>query len=318
MRVLFLLHNFRGNIKRIHYDLIEEFMKICDVKMYGSSEKSINNKLISPIEFKSELQLKDVVSEIKPDVLVLPSKALCGRFFDKCGIENVKNIPKIVSEDDFYEIEDVEWYEKVGIDLLMMLHPYDPKTLPISSVWIPPGVSGEQFLVDSINNDRIDRVVFVGSGRYSQNKYYKIRQDAIRKLEVSGVLDCHGNVGYDNYPKLLKKYKVALSCSFPPLDFPPIKAFEIIASGTVLMITPFKYQDILFGDDKCFYIYKSDCSDIIDVANEILNSEESIEVAKTALQVVKNNHLFEHRAKEMFDIFSAILSGKEIPRKWKI
>ena len=321
MRALYLFYGLRSNIKRIHFDFIEAFMNLqgVDVKVYGPNEKYLNGDLISPIEFDINLQLNDVIKELDIDILMLPELVLCKKFFSYCGVEKVKTIPKVIFESDFYAITDVDWYKEMGIDLMLMLHPYDPSILPIASVWLPPSASREQFLVEKIDDDRVNKVTFVGGGRYSTNKYYKTRQDAIRILENEGLLDCYGEVGYDDYPKILKMYRSALSCSFPPLDFPPIKTFEIMASGTTLITTPFKYKDILFGSEKCFFTYNKDCNNILNVVDYIQhNAEEAKYIAEVALHKVRDNHLFEHRAKELFLILSSLLTHNSIPKKWGI
>ena len=321
MKALYLFYGMRGNIKRIHFDFIEAFMDLpgVDVKVYGPREQVLNGDLISPIEFDMKLQLNDIIKELDIDVLLLPELGLCEKWFSGCGISDVKSIPKVLFESDFYAITDVDWYKRVGIDLMLMLHPYDPNILPVESVWLPPSVSGEQFLVEGISVTRINRMVFVGGGRYSLNKYYKVRQDAIRVLENKGLIDWYGEVGYEEYPRIFKIYRSALSCSFPPLNFPPIKTFEIMASGTTLLTTSFKYKDILFGNERCFFTYNKDCSDIIDIVKYIQhNTEEAGQVAEIALQKVKDNHLFEHRAKELFLILTSLLNHNSIPKKWGI
>jgi len=315
MRVLFLLHGMRGNSKRIYYDSIEDFMRLCDVTIYGPREKEINGGDISPIEFTQTTELNYVISELKPDILVLPGFAICNRFFEYCGIDRVNSIPKVILDDDFYAIEDPSWYEKNGIQLMIMLHPYDPKTLPIESVWLPPSVSESQFITED-TSERINRITFVGGGRYSSNKYYSVRQKAIRELEIEGLLDCHDEVGYEKYPKILQRYSAALSCSFPPLNFPPIKAFEIMASGAKLFITPFQYSDILFGKERSYYTYKCDCSDIIEMGYKILEDDD--EVSKRAVEVIRKNHLLSHRSEELKNILTAVVEGSEVPRKWGI
>lgn len=321
MKVLYLFFGIRSNLKRIHFDFIETFMNLpeVDVKVYGPNEQILNGDLISPIGFDIKLQLNDIIKELDIDILLLPELGLCKKYFSTCGINDVKSIPKVIFESDFYAIIDVDWYKRMGINLMLMLHPYEPNVLPIESVWLPPSVSGEQFLVEGVNNDRINRMVFVGGGRYSTNKYYKVRQDAIRILENNDLIDWYGEVGYEEYPKILKVYKSALSCSFPPLNFPPIKTFEIMASGTILLTTSFKYKNALFGDEKCFFTYNKDCSDIINIAKYIQNNtEEARQVAEVALQKVKDNHLFEHRVKELFLILTSLLNHNNIPKRWGI
>jgi len=114
-------------------------------------------------------------------------------------------------------------------------------------------------------------------------------------------------------------YMSALSCSFPPLNFPPIKTFEIMASGTTLLTTPFLHHEKLFGNKKCFFTYNPDCSDVAKVAKYVQqNKDEAKTVATTALTIVRNNHLFEHRAEELFLILSSLLVGNTIPKKWGI
>uniref|UniRef100_A0A6M3XLS1 Putative glycosyltransferase n=1 Tax=viral metagenome TaxID=1070528 RepID=A0A6M3XLS1_9ZZZZ len=318
MRVLHLLHGLRGNPKRIHYDRIEKLMDLCPVYIYGPNEKELNGESISPIEFKSDLQINDIIKELDIDILLLPEIFFCNKYFPVSGIEKVKKIPKVILENDIYMLKDLDCFKKAGIELIINLHPYDPETLPINSVWLPPAVSDE-FLVDSIEN-RIDRVVYIGGGRFSQNKYYETRQNAIRILENKLILDFHGEVGYSRYPEILKRYEIALSCSWPPLYFPPIKTFEIMASGSILLTTKFVFSDLLFGTDKLYYEYKDDCSDLYEIVEYLLhNKEEAREVANRAMKIIKESHLHIHRVKELFDILYAVVDGSiKVPKKWGI
>jgi hypothetical protein len=235
---------------------------------------------------------------------------------------SIKNIPVVSMEIDYYVSKDnPEIFKKVGIDFIINRGPYPDNVYKVPHVWLPLSAHN-MFYTDEKSgymSKRFRKMLFIGGGRYSRNKYYSIRQKAIRLLEAENIIDFYETAPPKTYSDFLGKYIGCLSCTFADLEMAPAKTFEIMASGAALLTTNFIYKDILFGNKQCFFEYKKDCSDVVKKTIEILNDYDFVaEVTKNALQRINNYHLHSHRILELYNILEAIVSGNEVPKKWGI
>jgi hypothetical protein len=281
--------------------------------VYGYNEQKLNGEKLSPLEFEPKLSLEDVVRELDVDIVLLPHHSILRAIKIK-DINAKLHIPKLALENDYYATPSEDFYELNNIDLVVN-QGADRIDNCVESVWLPFSVSEDE-AVDNIDiGSRINKVVFVGGGRYSLNQLYYIRQLAIRMLESSDLLDYYGEVDYETYATILKKYLVGLSDSFPPMCMSPLKTFEMMSYGTAIITTKIDEAKTLFGNKQCFF--EHNVENLYSVVHEVLNDvDKTGEIINNALRVVKSRHLHRHRLEELMNIFNAVLSGKRIPKRW--
>lgn len=310
----------RTMTKRLHSDFLYKLSKYNEFFIYGPEEDKINGSEISPIIFDSSITVNDLIREFDPDVIITPEYAKLRQKKNKLRELSFRDTstPIVMIEIDSYNIDDKNIYPEYGIDFIIERAPDVEHKIP--SVWLPFSANDEDFFTDENSNyldERYNKIVFAGGGRYSRNKYYSSRQRAIRYLEAEDLMTYEGECGFYKYPKVLKSYIGALSCSFPPLYHLAGKAVEIMASGTALLTTKIDPDKRLFGENQCFFTYDEDCSDIISVARKILDDKDKTkEVIHNALSVVNEKHLDKHRIIELQNILEAIIYGIEIPDIW--
>jgi len=317
MKILFLYDGRRrAPSQRLEIDFIHRLKDFCEFYVYGYKERELNGEDISPIEFDRKAKVKDIIKELKPDLLLLPSTPIALLFK---GIKTKLNIPKVLFEVDYYAVKDKHWYKKSHIDLIVNrgIECVEEET-KVKSVWLPLSAQEQDFYTDPNSNyldNRLKKVVFVGGGRYSLNKLYFHRQVAIRTLESMDLLDYIGHVGYERYPTILKSYLIGLSDGFPPLNTPAAKTFELMASGTAVLSTYLRNKEVLFGEKQCYFEYN--LGNVQDIAKKVLNDMDKIkETTMNALEVINKHHLHKHRIIEFYDILNALIAGREIPKKW--
>jgi hypothetical protein len=292
----------------------------CTLYIYGPKE---NESEISPVLFDNKLSFVDVVRIFNPDIVLLPEKAIVNYFFERYGSLNAtKDIPKISIEVDYYNIlNDITWYQQHGINFIVNRGAYSDSDYNLPHVWLPWSAH-DMFYTDETSDyldNRIDKIAFVGGGRYSRNKYYKTRQKAIRMLEERDLIDDYGSTPPLVYKELLSKYITVLGCNFAGLRHVAAKTFEIMASGALLLTTEFGYEDVLFGNKYCFLKYKEDCSNLLELIRIYCSDRVAIKhITKNALTIINNKHLHKHRIVELYNILVALNSGKEVPKKWGI
>jgi len=230
------------------------------------------------------------------------------------GVDVKLQIPKLVFENDYYAVPSEDFYELHNVDL-MINQGADRIDNCVESVWLPFSIPKDE-VVDNIDTEnRVNKVVFVGGGRYSLNQLYYIRQLAIRMLESSDLLDYYGEVAYEMYAATLKKYLIGLSDSFPPMCMTPLKTFEMMSYGTAVITTRIDEAKTLFGNKQCFF--EHNVENLYSIVREALNNvDKTREITKNALKVIKNRHLHRHRLEELMNIFNAVLSGEKIPKRW--
>jgi len=228
------------------------------------------------------------------------------------------HLPAIILEVDVHDVKEKDWYTKYNIQYLLHRGTYDKQLLEqfkIPTIWLPHAASDEFF--DTVKT-RYNKITFIGSGRYSTNVLYRVRQEAIRILEESGCLDWLGNIGHKAYPETLRAYTCGLSCSAGTNRSILGKHFEIMGSQTALLSQHFTGEEILFGSEPFAFFYKEDMSDILKVATGMLSDRKATaEIAKHGLSIINKYHRYSHRAYELCQILAAAASGTPVPKRWE-
>uniref|UniRef100_A0A6H1ZJU4 Putative glycosyltransferase n=1 Tax=viral metagenome TaxID=1070528 RepID=A0A6H1ZJU4_9ZZZZ len=316
MRILHYWDGRRGVPRRLQIDFVKKLANLCTLHVYGKNEIE---KDISPIKYQGSRNIQEIADELKSDILLIPEYVICRGIpgLNKC------RIPIVMMEVDFYATDscDQDFYKKNNIRYIISRAPISFEDQNISSVWLPFSVADSEFYTDPDSDflvGRKNKVTFVGSGPGSSNIFYRTRIDAINLLNKTEYFDYIG-VRVPDYVKFLKEYIGALSCSFPPLRFPPAKTWEIMACGTALLTTDFYYKNILFGKDECFFVYKENLSDLVEKVKEITNDTDKVkEYTKKAIKIIQNRHLDSHRILELYCILKEVHEDKKLTKIWGI
>jgi len=281
--------------------------------VYGPGEDS----KVSPVEYDEKITAKDLLDLTHPDVLLFLFYS--PRSYDWVPKDICKlSIPSVIVEEDHYIVgrDDsvFDWYKEMNFSLLVRRHYYDEKA-PMSSVWLP--FSANEWEFEPTDGVRLNKIGFAGSWRSSQPAY-DIRRKAISVLVESGQLDKkYGRIWGKEYTNYLQEHIGCLACTGGFLHTPLAKTFEIPLCGTAMLTNRMEEEKLLWGKDKCYFEYKDDMSDIVDVANVILNDKDQVaEVTANALREVRAKHTDEKRLIEFENILEGLIAGKEIPRIW--
>lgn len=278
---------------RINIDFLKKLSPMCEeftvVKGFDKKKK----KLL--------VKSKDIYEKYKPDVIMCHAQhPLLNGFF--------KNIPcmKAVVSVDFHKLvkkNDFSFYKTNDFDLVInrgFISEKHKEHLRAPSIWLPWSADEKIFFP---SDKRENKIGFIGS---KGTKSYEIRNKAIEKLSKSGILRVH-NKSYENYPKILRSYKCILSSS--EMDLAHAKLFEIMASGTVALVSPFIGSNILFNS-KCYVEYKKDASNIVNRATKILKDNKLFNVISiNARNEILEKHTDNIRIRELYFILNSYLKG---------
>jgi len=319
MRVLLLSNGHRSLGDRVRIDFVKKLSNLCDFKIFGRREDIINPKL-APVQFDIRILCDDLIKLFNPDVIIFILKSPTD-YFNISGDICKKGVPTVVIELDHYYKDDVfdginlfDWYKSMGFTFLLRRHFYEEES-PIPSVWLPSSANDEEFFVDK-SVDRENKIGFAGS--YLELDYYSIRRNAIEVLKSNKLLSyTWGKIYGADYIRYLQKYVGNLACSCGKFHTCLAKTFEIPLCGTALLTNWMYNRKELFGDKQCFFEYKDDCSNLVDVANTVINDVDMRnEVVANTLEVVKERHTDSKRIVELYNILKAVVGGKEPPRIW--
>jgi len=307
MRKILTIYSFNNPYhynRRLHYDFIS---KLCN----WSEHKIVLKKDIKNIG--------KLYSDYKPDVIIQYAQ----RYFE-AGHRNHLNLPnfpclKVLILVDAHKTKKKKFDQKFAYinsyDLVVQRGVYTDKRIKCPSVWLP--FSADENVFTPMEYDKkINKIGFAGT---FDSYVYKQRREAISKLNANSLLVYNKNksrITGDAYPNFLRNYIGCLTST--ELNSPHAKAFEIMASGSVLLTPPFVGEKELFGENS-FVKYAPDCSDIVEKAKWIIdNPDESKEIIDNAYKIFKGRHTDIIRAKELFLNIRGLLTGKSLVKRWGI
>jgi len=319
MRVLLISDGYRSLGDRVRIDFVKKLSKLCDFKIFGRKEDIINPNL-APVPFNPRISCDELVKLFNPDVILfmLYNPTV---HFNTSGDICKRGIPTAIIEVDHYYKDEVfnginlfDWYKSMGFTLLIRKHFYKEEP-PIPSVWLPSSANEEEFDI-CYDENRENKIGFAGSS--ADLKYYDIRRNAIEILKNNNLLaSTWGKVYGRDYIDYLHRYVGCLSCSGGKLHTCLAKTFEIPLSGAALLTNWMHGKKELFGNKQCFFEYKDDCSNLVDVANTVVNDVDMRkEIVTNALEVVRAKHTDKRRIVELYWILESLVDGKEPPRIW--
>lgn len=317
MRILTLYDGRRSTAKRMQIEFLECLNEYCTFMVYGPLEHELNPKL-APLDFDKKLNMPDVIKELDPDIILHYQSLIAKKAMSYIKDFDKLKIPQVILEVDYHDVEDKNWYKDNKMELLIYRGWYSQvelKKAKLPTVWLPHAASSEFF---NTGEKRYNKIVFAGSGRYSENALYRIRQHVIRILENIDILDWVGNVGYEPYPEILRSYTCAFTDACGTNVSPIGKTFEIMGSGTALLSQHFIGEEVLFGKNSPITFFQDNLSDVERVAIEMIeNPKETAEMAKRGLHIINKQHRYTHRAYELYQILLAVAGGTKVPRKWE-
>lgn len=317
MKILYLIDSTLGDYntlsRRLYKNIYNRLSSYCEIYTYGPKEHTINDSLISPIQYDKKIVFDDLIREFNPDIIVAIKYVLTYKWL-KFNKNNISTIPFILIDGDYFSTPE-DWIYEMGFDLIIQRgYIIDDFKLDIPNVWLPLSADEIDFYVDPDIN-REQKIVFIGST--TRFPYYNIRRNALELLENNDSFDSLEDIGFDKYPEVLRSYIGGFSCAGGSLHIPLGKTFEIMASGTALLTQWFHGSEELFGRNKCYFTYRDDLRDLEYRMNYMINNPEEVKyITKNALSIVNSKHLNMHRVLELYNIFKSIVEGKEIPRIW--
>jgi len=319
MNVLLLSGGYRAFDDRVRIDFIKKLSGLCYLKIYGPNEYELNRNF-APVKYNSKITSHDLKMLFNPDILLFllyAPEAYINLTNQICKL----GIPSVIREEDHYyknleynNIDLFKWYKSMDFTLLMRRHFYEEEP-PIPSVWTPPSVNEDEFIISS-NINRESKIGFAGS--YVGYEHYDIRRNAIKILRNNKLLaSSWGKKCGSSYINYLHRYVGCLACSCGQIHTCLAKTFEISLCGTAVLTNWMHNKKELFGDKQCFFEYKDDCSDLVDVANTVINDVDlRNEVISNAIEVIHEKHTDKKRIVEYYNILKAVADGKEPPRVW--
>jgi len=315
MNILLLYNGYRSVDYRTRLGLFSKLSNYFDFNIYGPKEHEIN-PTTAPLKFDEKITLQDLCNHFTPDIIIIPLYApkpimcLIPKKISKLSI------PVVIIEEDHYTKERdpeniLQWYKDIDVNLVIRRHFYTEK-YDFKSVWLPFCASDKEFFPDKF----IERKNIIGfAGSYENNPDYEIRKLALKTLGNTNLIEKPYGKVMDRYSYYLRQFKSMLTCAGGTIHTPMAKFFEIGLSGTAVLTNSMYEDKLLFGDKQCYFEYKDDCSDLIELAKFILNEDVS-EVVNNCTKIIKEKHTDDKRLIELVNILSALHEGKEIPRIW--
>jgi spore maturation protein CgeB len=254
-----------------------------------------------------------MVRKHRPDIVVaytsydLPAQSFVG-----------VGCTKVLIETDFHvraRAGDLGWYNKNKFDLIVQRGAFDcRKDLGAPVVWLPFSADEKEFFPKSFRR-RSRKIGFAGSIGKNPNNYAQ-RRAAVEMLQRADLIDKRAR-RIKQYPKFIRNSVGFLTST--GLDSPHGKAFEVWASGTVLLSPSFKGERSLLGNKECYVNYSRDCSDVVEKARRIVEDNNYAKtVAKNGYRAFLENHTHQKRIQELVEHLEAILSGDIIKPKWSL
>ena len=283
-----------------------------EIKYYGKNMHMCDYPEMNLIKYfkHANLQMKELKKIFNFDIILLSSKI---RYCSKSNETwlptdfNTFDCPKVLVEGDYHNHRKNSWFKESNINLILHRHKRNvligKEDFPdIPQQWFPVSVDTSIFQ-PSIRNE-IKKIGFIGS--IDKNKQiYAYRIKAIKILLQKKILIKH--VPNDNmYPKILQQ-NVAFLNGSSIYNIDNAKAFEIMASGKILLTNRCRngFYD-LFGNNT-YVTYKNDMSDLITKAKQIINDDEYRKyIQQNALKVINKYHTHQIRANELLNILKRL------------
>lgn len=282
-----------------------------ELKCYGKYVQMCNYPELHLIRWRSKINLS--IKELKKlfdfDIILLSSKI---RYSSKTNEDWLPadfsnfDCPKILVEGDYHNHRKNPWFKDSNINLILHRHKRNviigKEDFPsIPQQWFPVSVDTSVF---KPIHDGTNKIGFIGSiDKYKTIYTHRIK--AIKYLKQNNLLVEH--VPDDlTYPNILQKNVVFLNGS-SIYDIDNAKAFEIMASGKILLTNRCKngFAD-LFGKNT-YVTYENNMRDLIGKSQQILNDYDYRKyIQHNAFKVINKKHTHEIRLMEFLTILRSL------------
>lgn len=300
-------HWYTGDFFRI----LNSFPNI-EIKYYGKSVHMCDYPEMDLIKYstKVNLSMKELKKLFNFDIILLSSKIRYNSETNEDWLPadfNTFDCPKILVEGDYHNHRKDSWFKESNINLILHRHKNNvligKEDFPyISQQWFPVSVDTSIFK-PAVRNE-IKKIGFIGSiGK--NNEIYAYRIKAIEILQQKKLLVKHA-VDDKTYPEILQK-NIAFLNGSSIYNIDNAKAFEIMASGKILLTNRCRngFYD-LFGNNS-YVTYKNDMSDLIIKAKQIMHDDGYRKyIQQNALKVIKKYHTHQIRAMEFLKILKTL------------
>ena len=278
-----------------------------EIKYYGKGIHMCDYPEMHLIKYfnKINLPMKELKKLFNFDIILLSSKI---RYKDWLPNDfNTFNCPKVLIEGDYHNHRKDSWFKESNINLILHRHKRNvligKEDFPnISQQWFPVSVDTSIFK-PSIRNEK-QKIGFIGSVDVNQQIYtYRIK--AMEILQKKKLLRKYP-VTDKAYPEILQQ-NVAFLNGSSIYNIDNAKAFEIMASGKILLTNHCRngFYD-LFGRNT-YVTYENDMSDLIIKAQQILkNKDYRKHIQQNALKRINKYHTHHIRGMELLEILKKL------------
>ena len=300
-------HWYTGDFFRI----LNRFPDV-EIKYYGKSVHMCDYPEMDLIKYstKVNLSLKELKKLFDFDIILLSSKIRYSSKINETWLPDDFNnfdCPKVLVEGDYHNHRKNSWFKDSNINLILHRHKNNvligKKDFPdISQQWFP--VSVDTSIFKPAVRHESNKIGFIGSvDKTNQIYIYRIR--ATKILQKKKLLVKH-NVDDKTYPEILQK-NVAFLNGSSIYNIDNAKAFEIMASGKILLTNRCRngFYD-LFGRNT-YVTYNNDMSDLISKAQRIIKDKDYRQfIQQNALKRINEYHTHQIRAMELLDILKTL------------
>ena len=278
---------------------------------YGPGLHLCNPKLVK-VKYDQRVTIQDIAKEFNFDAMIMNTKSRM--FFEYNPHEQIAkgqwlphnfsqaNCPKIVIEEDYHYEKNDQWYLDNKIDLILQRHwSQSLRQNRVPMQWLPFSVDRQIF---HPFGPRYNKICFAGS---TNADVYRMRNQACEILGSNKMIDVFSRkekIG-ESYSKCLQQYVSHLSCS-STYNLSSAKMFEIMSSGSVLLTNENDDLKLLYDEDS-YRTYKRDLSNIVSVAQDILNDgPRTSATIERGLATISARHTHEKRISELVQIINGL------------
>jgi hypothetical protein len=276
-----------------------------------------------PMQFHPDITMENLGKGLRPDVILMMTKARMFYHYYPAGIYpklQHKNrcwlpkdfqqcqLPKVMLEEDYHYEQNDLWYIDMGIDLVLQRHHGShARGKNVRMEWFPFSVDTEVFT--AVDKPRCKKICFAGT----LGPAYPYRDAAINAMAQHDILVTYSNQdpkmrrrGQD-YVDCMREFVCHL-CGTSKYHITPAKIFEIMSSGSLLLINDELFMEDLF-DEHCYFTFDPDnIGEVVTLAKNILNYDPAQQqhMIHTARQQIEQKHSHQVRIQELIQYFKEL------------
>lgn len=310
----------------LHWRFAKYIKKYADIFFYSPFIHEVEPSF-TPIHYDKNILLKDIVSDLKIDCVILDTKASAFHNYLPDMLYHDKHsgsiywlpkdfktcdVLKICIEEDFQYETTYNWHEEHGFSAILQKHViHSMRPAGRIPVYLFP-FSVDTTVFKPSGDPRVAKVGFAGTQRtgnaHSGGSVYRPREAAYSALHTAGFLadmttPAGTRIEGDDYVSYLQKYIIYLSCG-SVYRLTPAKMFEIMASGGILLTDKTVGLDRLFPEGS-YLTYEEHVGDVVDKVRWILNDKQARDdMIEKSLKCIQEKHTHDERIKWLLEIIN--------------